>query len=90
MQDINTLCRVNSSLLYSGLIEQFGHPNNFKNTIYTNISEQNTPYITFAPFSNSDVVKQAFSTRLGGVSTGMFWEHESYFQPCRTVWGRFI
>lgn len=39
MQDINTLCRVNSSLLYSGLIEQFGHPNNFKNTIYTNIKK---------------------------------------------------
>ena len=81
MQDINTLCRVNSSLLYSGLIEQFGHPNNFKNTIYTNISEQNTPYITFAPFSNSDVVKQAFSTRLGGVSTGMFESMNLTFNP---------
>lgn len=81
MQDINTLCRVNSSLLYSGLIEQFGHPNNFKNTIYTNISEQNIPYITFAPFSNSDVVKQAFSTRLGGVSTGMFESMNLTFNP---------
>lgn len=81
MQDINTLCRVNSSLLYSGLIEQFGHPNNFKNTIYTNISEQNIPYITFAPFSNSNVVKQAFSTRLGGVSTGMFESMNLTFNP---------
>ena len=45
------------------------------------ISEQNIPYITFAPFSNSDVVKQAFSTRLGGVSTGMFESMNLTFNP---------
>lgn len=81
MRDINTIHRVNSSSLYGGIIEQFGQPDNFKNTILTNISEENIPYITFAPFSNSKVVKQAFSTRLGGVSTGMFESMNLTFNP---------
>lgn len=81
MQDINTIQRINSQSLYGQLIEQFGHANNYNNTIITNVSDKGIPYITFKPFYNSKVVKQVFSTRLGGVSNGMFESMNLTFNP---------
>ena len=81
MQNINTIRRVNTLSLYGELIEQFGHPDNYKNTIITNVSDNDIPYITYKPFSNSNIVKQVFSTRLGGVSNGMFESMNLTFNP---------
>ena len=58
MPDINTIKRVDSFSLYGKLIEQFGHEDNYKNTILTHVSEDNVSYMTFSPFTESDIVKQ--------------------------------
>ena len=81
MTDINSICRINSSLLYKELIEQFGHADNYKNTIITHVSDNNIPYMTFRPYTDNPVVKQIFSTRLGGVSTGMYESMNLTFNP---------
>ena len=81
MPDINTIKRVDSFSLYGKLIEQFGHEDNYKNTILTHVSEDNVSYMTFSPFTESDIVKQVFSTRLGGVSKGMYESMNLTFNP---------
>ena len=81
MKNIKELKRVNSPVLYQSLIEQFGHEDNYKNTIITHKSEKNIPYITFKPFTDNTVVRQAFSTRLGGVSSGMYESMNLTFNP---------
>ena len=37
--------------------------------------------MTFSPFTESDIVKQVFSTRLGGVSKGMYESMNLTFNP---------
>ncbi len=81
MQNINTIHRIDSLSVYADLIEQFGHPDNYKDTIITNVSDDNIPYLSYKPFADSSIVKQAFSTRLGGVSTGMFESMNLTFNP---------
>ena len=81
MPDINTIKRVDSFSLYGKLIEQFGHEDNYKNTILTHVSKDNVSYMTFSPFTESDIVKQVFSTRLGGVSKGMYESMNLTFNP---------
>ena len=60
--------RLNTKELYHKLIEKYGDEDNFTDTIITNVSADNVPYLTFKPFVNNPYIRQAFSTRLGGVS----------------------
>lgn len=39
------------------------------------------PYLTFKPFVNNPYIRQAFSTRLGGVSRGMYESMNLTFNP---------
>ena len=53
----------------------------FTDTIITNVSADNVPYLTFKPFVNNPYIRQAFSTRLGGVSSGMYESMNLTFNP---------
>ena len=78
MPDINTIKRVDSFSLYGKLIEQFGHEDNYKNTILTHVSEDNVSYMTFSPFTESDIVKQVFSTRFHKQEAPTGWKANYY------------
>ena len=75
------LKRLNTKELYHKLIEKYGNEDNFTDTIITNVSADNVPYLTFKPFVNNPYIRQAFSTRLGGVSSGMYESMNLTFNP---------
>lgn len=75
------LKRLNTKELYHKLIEKYGNEDNFTDTIITNVSADNVPYLTFKPFVNNPYIRQAFSTRLGGVSRGMYESMNLTFNP---------
>ena len=78
---ISDLKRLNTKELYHKLIEKYGDEDNFTDTIITNVSADNVPYLTFKPFVNNPYIRQAFSTRLGGVSSGMYESMNLTFNP---------
>lgn len=78
---ISDLKRLNTKELYHKLIEKYGNEDNFTDTIITNVSADNVPYLTFKPFVNNPYIRQAFSTRLGGVSSGMYESMNLTFNP---------
>ena len=78
---ISDLKRLNTKELYHKLIEKYGNEDNFTDTIITNVSADNVPYLTFKPFVNNPYIRQAFSTRLGGVSRGMYESMNLTFNP---------
>lgn len=78
---IFNLKRLNTKELYHKLIEKYGNEDNFTDTIITNVSADNVPYLTFKPFVNNPYIRQAFSTRLGGVSSGMYESGQHLHHP---------
>lgn len=80
MADINSLSYLDNRSLYSKLIKVYGNEQNYIDTIKANVSKNKTPYLEFAPFKLPDV-RQAFSTRLGGVSKGMYESMNLTFNP---------
>lgn len=64
--------KLDNERIYADLKLVTDHFPHFTDTIHIEDTAEGVPVIRFVPFAQMDFVEQGFSTRLGGVSDGMF------------------
>ena len=72
--NLGRIVRKDNERLFYNIFKTYGmadiKESNYIDTIH--LYNEPVPHIKFAPFEKSSFVSQCFSTRLGGVSSGMF------------------